>query len=185
MRRRSSLVLVISLTLVVFFRLSAPGRGIEQSRRLDGIACRADAGQSYALYLPSGADRAELRPVLFLFDPAARGAEGVRAFLPAADKFGWILIGSNNSKNGPLKDSVAAARALWTEAKERFPVDENRVYAAGFSGGSRVASIFAQVIGRKIAGVIGCGAGLAEGLGPDGLKAEAYFGLAGLRDFNY
>ena len=185
MERRSSLVPVISLTVVVSFSLSAPGREIEKGRLLDGIACRADAGQSYALYLPSGDDRVELQPVLFLFDPAARGAEGVRAFLSAAEKFGWILIGSNNSKNGPLKDSVAAGRALWAEAKERFPVDENRVYAAGFSGGSRVASIFAQVIGRKIAGVIGCGAGLAEGLGPDGMKAEAYFGLAGLRDFNY
>jgi len=125
MGRRSSLVPVISLTVVVSFSLSAPGREIEKGRLLDGIACRADAGQSYALYLPSGDDRVELQPVLFLFDPAARGAEGVRAFLSAAEKFGWILIGSNNSKNGPLKDSVAAGRALWADAKERFPVDEN------------------------------------------------------------
>ncbi len=78
MERRSSLVPVISLTVVVSFSLSAPGREIEKGRLLDGIACRADAGQSYALYLPSGDDRVELQPVLFLFDPAARG-EGRKA----------------------------------------------------------------------------------------------------------
>jgi hypothetical protein len=33
--------------------------------------------------------------------------------------------------------------------------------------------------------VIGCGAGLAIGLDPGVLKADAYFGLAGLGDFNY
>jgi predicted esterase len=89
------------------------------------------------------------------------------------------------SKNGSLKDSALAARAIWIDASKRLPIDERRVYASGFSGGARVASIFPQVIDRAVAGIIGCGAGLAVGLEPGGMKAAAYFGLTGLRDFNY
>ncbi|MCX6568028.1 MAG: alpha/beta hydrolase, partial [Candidatus Aminicenantes bacterium] len=86
------------------------------------------------------------------FDPGARGAAGVEAFRGAAETYGWILAGSNNSTNGPMRESAAAAWAVWADALKRLPLDERRVYASGFSGGARVASVFPQVIGRAIAG---------------------------------
>jgi predicted esterase len=110
---------------------------------------------------------------------------GVEAFREAAETFGWILVGSNNSRNGPLATSVLAAQAIWADVRERLPVDGRRVYASGFSGGARVASLFPRVVGERIAGVIGCGAGLAVGLEPGHLPAAAFFGLVGSRDFNY
>jgi tetratricopeptide (TPR) repeat protein len=144
-----------------------------------------DAGQSYALYLPSSFDPARSWPVLFLFDPGARGRLAVEAFREAAETYGWILIGSNNSRNGPQRDNGLAGQAVWGDALSRLPLDGRRIYASGFSGGARVASSFPSFIGRAIAGVIGCGAGVASGLEPGSLKAAAYFGLAGLGDFNY
>jgi dienelactone hydrolase len=149
------------------------------------VACVADAGRSYALYLPSAFDTGKKWPLLVLFDSGARGPLAVEAFREAAEAHGWILAASNDSRNGPLQDSARAAFAVWVDVSKRFPVDDRRVYATGFSGGARVASVFPRVVGRTIAGVIGCGAGLASGLEPGTLGAAAYFGLAGLADFNY
>lgn len=165
--------------------LPGPAQEFEPAALHEKVACRADPAQSYALYLPPSFDPERKWPVLFLFDPGARGPAGVEAFRPAAEKFGWILVGSNNSKNGPMATSVRAAQAIWTDVRARFPVDDRRVYAAGFSGGARVASIFPRVLGERIAGIIGCGAGLAQGVGPEGMAADAFFGLVGFRDFSY
>jgi len=164
---------------------TASAQELERATLHDRVACRADPGQSYALYLPSTFDPERSWPVLFLFDPGARGPVGVEAFRPAAEAHGWILVGSNNSRNGPLEDSVRSGQALWADARERFPVDPRRVYAAGFSGGARVASLFPRIVGTEIAGIIGCGAGLAAGVRAEEIGAAAFFGLVGLSDYNY
>ncbi|NTV80103.1 MAG: hypothetical protein HGA24_01585 [Candidatus Aminicenantes bacterium] len=157
----------------------------ERSVIHEKVACQAEPGQSYALYLPSTFDPGRTWPILLLFDPGARGPLAVEAFRTAAETYGWVLAGSNNSRNGPMEASVRAARAIWVDVRKRLPLDDRRVYSAGFSGGSRMASIFSPLIGRGIAGVIGCGAGLASGLKLADFGASAYFGLTGLADFNY
>ena len=158
---------------------------LAQGRIVDRVPCLSAPEWSYALYLPSDYRSGKTWPVLFLFDPGARGATAVEAFRPAAEEYGWILVGSNDSRNGPLDASLRAARAIHADALARFPVDARRVYAAGFSGGARVASLFPRAVGREIAGIIGCGAGLATGVAPADLGAAAYVGLTGLADFNY
>jgi len=165
--------------------LPVTAQDFERGTIIPGVVCRGDPAQSYAVYLPSTFDRSKAWPVLVLFDPGARGPLAIEAFREAAEKYGWMLAASNTSRNGPIEDSLRAGRALWADLVERLPVDGRRVYAAGFSGGARVASVFPSAIGHRAAAVIGCGAGLAIGLEPGVLKADAYFGLAGLADFNY
>jgi predicted esterase len=185
-RKRLSLTFVnTSLAIGMLLLGSSQAQDFEKGKLIERVVCQGDSGQSYALYLPSAFDPGKKWPILFLFDPAARGAAGVEAFRAAAETYGWILAGSNNSTNGPMRESAAAAWAVWADALKRLPLDERRVYASGFSGGARVASVFPQVIGRAIAGVIGCGAGLSAGIKTGELKAAAYFGLTGLADFNY
>jgi predicted esterase len=168
-----------------FLPVRAAGQEIAPGKVVKAVACLADSAQSYALYLPSGFEPSRAWPVLILFDSGARGPMAVGAFREAAETFGWIVAGSNNSHNGPWAESERAARALWADLQRRFPLDPRRVYAAGFSGGARVASLFPQVIDRAIAGMMGCGAGLAVEVKPESLKTAAYFGLVGLADFNY
>jgi dienelactone hydrolase len=156
-----------------------PGKVIES------VPCAASSGFSYALYLPAAFEASRPWPVLVLFDPGARGPLAVEAFRVAAEAHGWVLAASNDSRNGPLRESALAAQAMWRDLRARLPVDDRRVYASGFSGGARVASVFPRLAGLAPAGVIGCGAGLAAGIEPAALGAAAYFGLAGLRDFNY
>jgi len=175
----------ISAAMGLLFMGTAVAQDLETAKLIENVVCQADPGQSYALYLPSSFDPGKKWPILFLFDPGARGALAVEAFRAAAETYGWILAGSNNSTNGPMRESAIAAWAVWVDALKRLPFDERRVYASGFSGGARVASVFPQVISRPIAGVVGCGAGLSSGIKPGDLKAAAYFGLTGLADFNY
>src|SRR5438552_19004603 len=76
------------------------------------INCAADASQSYALYLPTNYDTARAWPVIFAFDPGARGRVPVERYQAAAEKYGYIVAGSNNSRNGSWEVSAAAARAM-------------------------------------------------------------------------
>ena len=152
---------------------------------VDKLECAADSQQSYALYLPSGYARTHPWPILYLFDPSANGKRAVETFKKAAETYGFILAGSNNSRNGPWGVSLAAAQAMWRDAKRRFLLDDKRVYTSGWSGGARVATNIAQLIAGSVAGVIGCGAGFPEDKPPTRDIKFAYFGLIGNTDFNY
>src|SRR5664280_395474 len=152
----------------------------------DTVQCRDAFGQSYALYRPAQYDNKKSWPVIIIFDPSARSRIGVSTFIEAGRKYGFILACSNNSHNGPLGDNFTAAAAMLQDVEERFSVDQRRIYAAGFSGGSRFAMAFA-VKEKKISGVIGCGAGLPNDRNylPSGNSDFLYYGLAGTRDMNY
>ena len=149
------------------------------------VVCRADSKQSYALYLPSGFSAARKWPILYAFDPGARGEVAVEAVRAAAEKFGYIVVASNNSRNGPMADSIAAANAVWHDTQERFPVEEQRRYLAGMSGGARLATAIALSCNGCIAGVIANAAGFPIGKAPQLGVKFAYFGAVGDADFNY
>lgn len=152
----------------------------------DSVKCQGAAGQSYALFLPANYDKSMLWPVILIFDPAARGKTGVRVFMEAGRKYGFILAGSNNSRNGPVENNFTAAAAMLLDLTGRLNIDPKRIYVAGFSGGSRFAISFA-VKDRRISGVIGCGAGLPgdQYYLPSVNSSFLYYGLAGNRDMNY
>lgn len=148
------------------------------------VACLTDPFQHYALYLPSSYAPGKLWPVLIAFDPAARGRIPVERFKEAAEALGMVVVGSNNSRNGPWADNARSAAALWEECRSRFAADERRVYVAGFSGGARLAAAFTTLVHKPVAGVVSCGAGLPEWIKPEALARTAVFLTAGVRDFN-
>ena len=161
-------------------------QGLARDPITDTVRCRNSTAQSYALYRPAQYNNKKSWPVILIFDPAARGRTGVSTFLKAGRKYGFILACSNNSRNGPLGDNFTAAAAMLQDVEERFAVDQRRIYAAGFSGGSRFAMALA-VKDKRISGVIGCGAGLPNDRNylPSGNSGFLYYGLAGTRDMNY
>lgn len=151
---------------------------------IEKVACQADASQSYALYLPSQYTPEKSWPMLYGFDPGGRGKQPVELFREAAEKYGWIVVGSHNSRNGPgvpLNDIIAA---LWQDTHERLAIDARRVYTTGMSGGARVATSVAIGLKDYIAGVIACGAGFPYAKAPQKDFRFAFFGIAGIEDFN-
>jgi dienelactone hydrolase len=149
------------------------------------VVCNANASQSYALYLPSSFSPTRAWPIIYAFDPGARGESAVEAIRDAAEKFGYIVAASNNSKNGSQGGSSEAMQALWLDTQKRFPIDPRRRYVAGMSGGARVASGIALSCRGCVAGVIANGAGFPNGANPGREMKFAYFATVGNNDFNY
>jgi poly(3-hydroxybutyrate) depolymerase len=150
----------------------------------DNVVCNNDNTVSFALYLPKSYDSSKRYPVIFAFDAHAKGIQPVDTFKTMADEYGYIIVGSNNSKNGIAWDATSAMYdVLNADVMSRFSIDKSRVYTAGFSGGSRVASTIAILKGG-IYGVIGCSGGFPSINEPIKNKFD-FCGIAGELDMNF
>lgn len=153
---------------------------------IDSVQCESNMAETYALYLPSNYSKDKSWPVIFIFEPAARGKLPVSHYKPVAEELGYIVIASNNSKNGSWDNSLNSARAIFKDGSTKFNLDSTRIYTSGFSGGSRVAVTLA-IIFKNIAGVIGCGAGFSsiDFYQPSEQDNYVYVGIVGDKDMNY
>ncbi|HJX83154.1 MAG TPA: tetratricopeptide repeat protein [Candidatus Angelobacter sp.] len=162
-RLSTALAIVFLATAFAWCQSSGPvpfDPQIARGKVVDQLATIDDPQQSYALYLPSKYSPDHRWPVLYVFDPFARGKTAVEVYQSAAEKYGYIVVGSNNSKNGPVAEQLEAARILWNDTHRRFAIDKDRVYTSGLSGGARVATAFAMYCSTcAVAGVIAHGAG--------------------------
>jgi len=153
-----------------------------QGKVVDPVACKADPTQSYAFYVPAKAGTSAL-PVIYFFDPHGSGALPLNKYRLLADRYGFILVGSNNSRNGnDWQTTEKIWQTLVADTKGRLRIDGNRVYTCGFSGGAKVAS-FAAIQHPGIRGVIAGGAGLPDGVGGDNFDFS-FTAIAGEGDMN-
>jgi dienelactone hydrolase len=148
------------------------------------VSCAAQPDQSYALYLPSHYSREKRWPIFYVFDPDALGSRPVELMKDAAERYGYIVAGSNNSHNGPWKLEADAAQAIVQDTNGRLSIDSKRAYFAGFSGGARFASSLAQRC-KCAAGVLMNSAGFWHGSPPAPDGPFSVFATAGIIDFNY
>ena len=170
-----------SLRLVALIWISLCPMGL--AAVVPDVRCAAEPGQGYALFVPSNYNAERSWPLLLLFDPRARGVQGVERFAAAAEKYGWIVAGSNNSRNGDWAGSLAALSAMSQDVLGRYRINEKRLYTGGMSGGARVATQVALGTG-KVAGVIAASAGFPDGQGREKVPFVV-FGTAGNLDFNW
>jgi len=146
------------------------------------VTCQASPNHSYALYLPKAYREDRLWPVIFVFSPGADGPGSAALFQAGAERLGWIVIASNDSRNGPMAPIREAQAAVWKETFAQYKADPKRVYAGGFSGGARVAMDLAEQHRSAFIGLISVGAfGGGRALGPGHL---AHVMLCGEEDFN-
>ncbi len=172
-------LIILLLTAVV-----ARGQQALAGHILDRVTCAKDPTQTYALYVPSAYTPQQAWPVIFCFDPGARGREPVARFQAAAEKYGYVVAGSLTSRNGPWADNAAAIQAMVNDVNAHLNLDGKRLYTAGLSGGARVATQLALVGLAK--GVIACSAGFPQS--NDGIPARVpfvFFGTTGTEDFNH
>lgn len=148
------------------------------------VSCAAQAGQSYALFLPSHYTREKRWPIVYVFDPGARGSMPVELMKDVAERYGYIVAGSNNSRNGPTRLELDAADAMTRDTQMRLAIDTKRVYFAGLSGGARFAAVLAQGC-KCAAGVLLNSAGFATSSPPTADANFSVFSTAGTFDFNY
>ena len=171
------------ITLAAALANQTAGAADARGRIIDSVVCRTDAAQSYALYVPSTYTQEKPWPVILCFDPGARGRTPVERFQAAAEKFGYVVAGSLNSRNGPYEANIAAARAMLKDLGSRLRLDPGRVYSAGLSGGARVATQLALM--GLAHGVIACSAGFPDPV--DGVPLHLgfpFYSTTGTEDFN-
>jgi hypothetical protein len=148
------------------------------------VSCSEDTSLSYALFLPPQYEKGKPCSVFVLFDSHGDGLLPVNLFSAEAAKSGFILAGSNNSKNGmPVDQTTAIYHNMIQDLKSRFSIEEKAIYLGGFSGGSRVAGAAAITEGG-IAGVVGCGAGMPN-LNQKPVSKFSYLAVVGNQDFNF
>ena len=150
---------------------------------LDEVVCAHNAAQSYAVYLPSNYTTDRAWPIVYCCDAGARGRLPVERYRRAAELYGYIVVGSNNSRNQLEGSKVEAAiDSLLRDTRRRFRLDARRQYPAGCSGGARVACAVATTL--DFAGIIASSGGFPDSVIPPKVT-PAFFGTAGREDFNY
>ncbi len=159
-----------------------PADPIPTGKVINSVICKADPSQSYALYIPTIGNGKPL-PVVYFFDPHGIGAIPLKKYKQLAETYGYILIGSNNSKNG---NDWATTGNIWSHLSEdthaRLKINNNRMYMAGFSGGAKVAGYMA-IQHPEMKGIIANGAGLPDGV-QGGNFNFSFTALAGEGDMN-
>ncbi len=144
-----------------------------------------DASQNYSLYLPKAYSKKSSWPVIFIFDAHGDGNLPITKYKDLAEEYGFILAGSNNSKNGTSwEESQAIGLKLFSDVESRLSINNQRIYALGFSGGARIANGLLLNNG-SIAGVICCGASAPAANSNIERSNYSFIGLVGNEDFNY
>ena len=175
--------LLVVTCVAVTAPLLARVQDLPRGRTIDDVKCAADPSKSYALYLPSQYSPNRPWSLLIAFHPGANGRAMVDKYRAAAEQYGYIVAGSNNSRNGPFEVSAASLHAMSIDLGTRFEIDTARVYLTGMSGGARVAFQVALAT-QGVAGVIASSAGVHDNQ-PRAKLPFPVFGTAGTEDFNH
>ncbi|HET6228174.1 MAG TPA: hypothetical protein VFF27_17975, partial [Bacteroidia bacterium] len=158
---------------------------IAKGQVIDKVPCKADSSQSYALYLPVDYVTTKTYPVVFIFDPHGDGKLPVTNYKDLAEKYHFILAGSNNSKNGTAWEDVQKiANTFFNDVRIRYAVNTQRIYCMGFSGGARIANALTMNDG-SINGVICAGAAAPAAQASGGRENYYFMAVVGTADFNY
>ncbi|MEO8878020.1 MAG: prolyl oligopeptidase family serine peptidase, partial [Polyangiaceae bacterium] len=125
----AALIFGAALTMLIVSRRSAAESFPFVSVRLaDGLSCE--------IYVPSNLDKTRNHSLVFGSSAVGIGHDVLVIWREAADRQQWIVVGSNNFKNGP-SDAKQHDLQLETLAMvlRDYPIDKTHVYAAGQSGG--------------------------------------------------
>lgn len=158
--------------------------GMQTGRVISDVKCLHDATQSYALYLPKNYNKEKKNwPIIYGYSPDGRGTDAVNLLKGVAEELGFIVVGSNNARNGPWDPILKAIDAVVRDTEKKFQLHYNRRYAGGFSGGARMSFAMARKYPYKISGIIPCSAGFDEDsyIRPQNM---AVYALTGISDFN-
>ena len=141
----------------------------------------AGEGSHYFIYIPKSLKENRKAPLLLYTGPTGGTAGHVKAHIKGAEVNGWIMAANVESKNkaDPEANHAHAKRCV-EHLIEVLPVDPQRVYFTGTSGGGAMA--FANTARLRAAGampIIGYNPGDKKYA-----KGAHYYVLGGATDFN-
>ncbi|CAM4312022.1 hypothetical protein [Gillisia limnaea] len=175
------------LRYISFFLLLFTVNGTAQELTLkkgivmDSLKVNDSISETFSLFLPKSYSNETTWPVVFVFEPQGRGRSAAQLFSQGAEEQGYIIIASNNivAQDSLLNNLQVAYRVMDT-AFNFFPLDQNRIYTAGFAEGAEVASAIPVVV-SNVRGVIAAG---GSWLNPKLLKKGNRFSFIGISGYN-
>src|SRR5262249_30997679 len=115
---------IVSLLCVSFGAASqAEKSGLPLPGEVVDVTCSADSNQSYALYLPLSYTVEKHWPMIYFFDPRGQNRRPIEMYKDIAEKYGFIIAGSNNSRNFGSNPSQAV-NSIWQDTHARLSLDE-------------------------------------------------------------
>ncbi len=75
---------------------------------------------SYALYLPTTYAPAKAWPIIYFFDPGGRGRRPVELYKDVAEKYGFVIVGSEQLSRNFSPDQSKSVNAIWLDTHLRF-----------------------------------------------------------------
>ena len=141
----------------------------------------AGGGSTYFVYVPKSLREGRKAPILF-YNSAGRGsANTIQRYSEGAEVNGWVLAVSVESKNGPdhPEGNHEHTKRCLAHLLETLPVDEDRVYFSGNSGGGAMS--FYNALRIKSMGNMPF-----IGYSPDKEypKGQYCYGIGGTNDYN-
>lgn len=139
---------------------SAPGQSYERSIRVGGDV------RSYRVYIPASFDAARPAPVVLNYhgyDGDALSQEALSGLKPIADREGFLLVSPQGEGDPPGWTAVIQVLSQSSDREffdrmldalaQELCIDEDRIYATGFSMGGFFASRLACVRNDRIAAI--------------------------------
>ncbi|MFN4763307.1 hypothetical protein ACKGJN_09310 [Gillisia sp. Q332] len=169
--------------LLLFFTLNGAAQELTLKKGIvvDSLKVNDSISETFSLFLPKSYSNDTIWPVVFVFEPQGRGKSAAQLFSHGAEEQGYIIIASNNivAKDSLLKNLEVANRMMIT-AFNFFPLDQNRIYTAGYAEGAEVASAIPAVV-SNVQGVMAAG---GSWLNRDLLKKVNRFSFIGISGYN-
>jgi predicted esterase len=114
--------------------------------------------QHYELFVPSRANAREPLPLLLFVSPSSE-AMGWKDLESLCKQRGFLFAAPHQAGNDcPPKKRVRIVLDVLDDVRRCYPVDPDRTYIAGFSGGGRIACAVAFALPEYFGGVMSVGA---------------------------
>lgn len=137
-------------------------------------------GSHYFYYVPASLKPGKKAPMLFYTGSGGGSAATVKGMVEGAEICGWVVACSVESKNSSDESkNPAHSENCVKDLTKSQPVNPERVYFTGNSGGARIAFINGKALNG--AGVIAFIAGAND---EELAKSDHYFFVSGATDYN-
>lgn len=177
--------LLLCVALAISFITTAQQMVLKKGIVIDSIKVNDSLPESFSLYLPQKFEMSKKWPVLFVFDTEGTSKRALGMFISAAEEHGYVVAASNNlSDSLSISKNLAIASRMFNSVSTLLPIERNRSYTAGFSGGARLASVVPTFF-KSIRGVISCGSPVANTEILSSKNSFHFIGIVGDKDFNY
>jgi len=112
------------------------------------------ASQSFELFVPMRRDPKQPVPLLLFVSPSNQPM-GWKHFEPACKKMGFAFAGVRDAGNDvPAQKRIRIILDVFDEVRRQLPIDPDRTYIAGFSGGGRMACAVGFALPEYVGGVL-------------------------------